>query len=155
MLLFYWKERAEEGEFILPSSLLEESEIDIIDNKADISKLNIFTSLPNNLWLINIGGLGCSCHYVKSDVNKAQLLCDDDCLPDDARTYIPLGKEIWFPQGTHTTPLKIIHASLGKDIDENIEIDDALASLVRDKLDDMYANKVGIEDETNNSNSQT
>jgi hypothetical protein len=156
MLLFYWKQRNEEGEFNLPSNLIEESEIDIKDNIADISKLNIFNSLPNDIWLINVGGLGCECDYVRSDVNTAQLMCGDDSLPDNARVYIPIGKEIRFPQGVHKTPLPIIHASLGKNIDENIEIDDALASLVRDKLDDMYSlGRIGQEDVTNNSNSQT
>lgn len=152
MLLFYWKQRNEEGEFNLPSNLLQESEIDVVNNKADISKLSIFNSLPNDLWLVNIGGLGCECHYVKSDVNKSQLLCDDDSLSDNSRIYIPVGKEIRFPQGVHKTPIKIIHASLGENIDEDIEIDDALAAVVRDKLDDMYLGRIANEDVTNNSN---
>lgn len=155
MLLFYWKQRDEEGEFSLPSNLLQESEIDVVDNKADISKLSIFNSLPNNLWLVNVGGFGCACHYVKSDVNKTQLLCGDDSLDDNARTYVPIGKQIWFPKGVHTSPLKIIHASLGENINEDIEIDDALAAIVRDKLDDMYVGKTPPEDVTNNSNSNT
>lgn len=152
MLLFYWKQRDTEGEFTLPSNLLQESEIEVKDGKADISKLSIFNSLPNDLWLVNVGGLGCGCDYVKSDVNRAQLLCDDDSLSDNARIYIPVGKEIRFPQGVHKSPIKIIHASLGENIDEDIEIDDALAAVVREKLDEMYLGRTAPEDVTNNSN---
>lgn len=154
MLLFYWKQKSEEGEFMLPSNLWQESELTVKDGRADISKLNIFSSLPSDAWLSNVGGLGCSCKYVKSDVNRYQLLCDDDSLGDDVRLYIPVGNEIRFPQGVHTNPIKIIHASLGSNIEEDIEIDDALAAVVRDKLDEMYLGRIAKEDVTNNSNSE-
>lgn len=151
MLLLYWSSRNTEGEFEIPSHLLTEIKMDVVDNEMDISKLKVFRSLPSDIWLQNVGGLNCSCSYVRSSVNMTQLMCGDDSL-GDAKTYIPLSKKIKFPEGVHETPLTIIYANMGEEVDDVIEVDDALGAIVRDKLLDMYAGKVGQENKTNDSN---
>lgn len=153
MLLFYWNEKQREGYWNIPSYLLTEVEKDIVNDEMDISDLKILFSLPQEIWLQNIGGIKCECQYVKSDVNKSQLLCDDDSLGDDVRTYYTIGKKIKFPQGVHADKLTIIYANNGNAIDDNIEVDDAVAGIVRRSLIEIYTGKTGQEDKTNNSNS--
>lgn len=83
----------------------------------------------------------------------SQLLCGDDSKPDEARTYYPLGKQIVFPLGVHKNPLPIIYANRGDELDDDIEIDDGIAAIVRTRLIDIYGGKTGTEDVTNNTNS--
>lgn len=153
MLLFYWNERQREGYWNIPSYLLTEVEKDVVNNEIDISDLKMLFSLPQQIWLQNVGGINCDCKYVKSDVNTTQLLCDDDSLGDDARTYYVIGKKIRFPQGVHKDKLPIIYANNGSSIDDSIEVDDAIAGMVRRSLIEIYSNKIGQEDKKNDSNS--
>lgn len=154
MLLLYWTERQREGEFLMPSHLLTEVELDVVDDKMDISKLKVFRSLPSDVWVQNIGGLLCECKYVKSSVNMTQLMCGDDSL-GEARRYIPVAKSILFPDGVHKSPLTIIYANMGEDVDDSIEVDDALGAIVREKLVALYAGKIGQENKSNDSNPNT
>lgn len=142
------QEKREEGVFNLPSYLLSESKIEVVDNEADISELLIMRSI--NEWLQNIGGLTCTCQYLQSTVNRAQLLCDDEF--QEGRTYIVIGNKIKFPEGVHVTPLPIIYVNDGTGDDVNI--DESLAKVVREQLVMLYSKK-GIEDSTNNSNSNS
>lgn len=152
-LLWYWKERATEGVFNIPGNLSSQSDpLPVVDNEMDISSLDILSRLPNDLWLQHIGALTSECKYVKSNINQTQLLQDDDSLPDDYRTYLIIGKKIVFPKGVHTNPITIIYANSGKDVDDNIEVDDAIGSLVRQKLNDIYLGKIMPVDKTNNTN---
>ncbi len=150
-----WKmqmaEKALEGWFNIPSYLMTEETLDVVNNEIDISKLKILRSLTGDVWLQNIGGLTCECEYVRSTVNHTMLLCDDDSLPE--RTYIVVGNKIKFPKGVHTDKLPIIYANNGSKVDENIEIDDAVAGIVRVRLVELYLGKTGVDDRTNNSNS--
>ena len=115
--------------------------------------LNILRSLPNDNWLANIGGLTSECKYVATTVNRAQLLDDDDSLDDNVRTYLIVGDTVKFPRGTHVDPLPIIYANNGAGIDEDeTDVDDVLGAIVRSKLIDIYSKK-GVEDTSNNSNS--
>ena len=154
-LLMAWKDKRDEGYFNVPSYLLTEKSLNVSDNEIDISGLDILRSLPQEIWLQNIGGLGCKCNYVKSDINITQLLCGDDSASDDTRTYLIVGQKIKFPQGAHVTPLPIIYANSGADVDGKIEVDDAIGALVRRALDEIYGPKgpIGVVDETNNQNS--
>lgn len=152
-LLMAWKEKNDTGEFNVPSYLLTEVEKEITENEMDISDIIYFKSLPQEVWLTNIGGVMCGCKYVKSTINLTQLLCDDDCLGDDVRTYYQVGQKLKFPQGTHKSPLTIIYANSGENIDGNIEVDEAIGAIVRTRLIEIYAGKTGAEDETNNQNS--
>ena len=93
-LLMAWKEKNDEGYFDVPSYLLTEVEKDVVDGEMDISDLKYFKSLPQEVWLQQIGELNCDCQYVKSTVNLNQLLCNDDSLPDSAKTYYIIGKKI-------------------------------------------------------------
>lgn len=154
-LLWYWKEKGTEGVFNIPGNLSSEHEFDVIDNEIDISGLDIMSRLPNDLWLQNIGGLTTDCNYVKSNINQTQLLKEDDSLPDDYKTYLIVGKKIKFPQGTHKTPISIIVANSGKEIDGDIEIDDAIGAIVRTRLIEIYGNRIGLQDKTNNSSGQS
>lgn len=153
MLLMAWKSKATEGEFIVPSYISREVEKDVVDNVMDISDLDILKSLPSEMWLQNIGGLNCGCKYVKTTINLTQLLCDDNSLPDDTKTYYVIGKKIKFPQGAHAKKLTLIYANNGSDLDaDEIVIDDAMAGIVRTRLIEIYGGKTGVEDRTNNSN---
>lgn len=154
-LLMAWKNKRDDGTFDVPPYLLTEIELDVVKNEMDVSGLSILRSLPQEVWLQNVGGLFCECKYVKSDINLSQLLCDDDSASDDTRTYLLIGQKIRFPQGAHKTPLSIIYANIGEDVNGNIEVDDAIGALVRRALDEIYGPKspVGQVDETNNQNS--
>lgn len=154
-LIAAYNEKNQEGYFNVPSYLLTEVELDIVDNEADISSLKILRSLPQEVWAVNIGGLTCQCKYIKSDVNLTQLLCDDDSLDDAVRTYLFLGKKIKFPKGVHKTPLPFIYANSGESVSGYIEVDGALAAIIKDKLVLQYGGKVGQEDITVNGNPNT
>lgn len=146
------EEKAQEGVFNIPSSLMTEVSLDVKDNKIDISELNVLRSLTNDKWLINIGGLTSKCKYIASNVNNAQLLEDDDSLPDDSKTYLVVGNSIQFPHGTFKNPESIIYANNGLSLDaEEVQIDDSLAAIIRTKLIDIYQRKEPV-DNTNNSN---
>lgn len=146
-------DKREDGSFDIPSNILIQTSLDIVNNQMDISSLNILRSIPEEKWLQNIGGLSCRCDYVKSDINKTALLCDDDSLDDAALTYYVVGNTISFPLGVHTTPLPIIYATSGEDINGNISIDDAIAGIIRTRLIEIYGGKIGQEDVTDNTNS--
>lgn len=150
--LAFLNEKDKEGFAEVPSYLLTEKEIDVVDNEMDISDLKTFKSLPQEIWLQNVGGLNCQCKYVKSTVNLSQLLCDDDSLDDSARTYYIIGKKIKFPKGVHKSPLSIMYANMGETVSGYIEVDEGIASLIRDKLNAIYLGKVAPVDVTNNSN---
>jgi hypothetical protein len=155
ILLWAWKEKNETGEYNIPSYLLQEVELPIVDNKMDISNLKILRSLPQEIWVSNIGGINCQCKYVKSNVNQSQLLCDDDSMDDMVRTYYLLGKNIVFPQGVHKSPLTFIYANSGQQMNGLTEISDEIAAIVRTRLIEIYVGKIGKEDVTNNTSSET
>lgn len=146
------EDKREYGEADIPSYLLSETELDVTDNVMDISSLKIMRSIDQELWLQDIGGMNCECLYVKSTLNNSKLLCDDDSLPDDARTFYPLGKKIIFPRGTHSDKLKITYANSGEEIDGMIEVDDAVGGIVRSRLIEIYS-RIGQEDTQNDSSS--
>lgn len=139
------------GDCDIPSYLLSEKELDVADNIMDISSLKIMRSIDQELWLQDIGGIGCECQYIKSTLNNSKLLCDDDSLPDDSRTFYPMGKKIIFPKGVHKTPLAIVYANQGEEIDGRIEIDDAIGGILRTRLIEIYGGKIGVPDTANDS----
>jgi|ERR1700690_1343494 len=151
-LLLVWKSKSDEGYYEVDSYLLASVEKDVINNEIDISDLQYFKSLPMEIWLVNIGGINCGCKYVKSSVNLFALLCGDDSMDDAVKLYYPLGKKIIFPNGVHITPLTLIYATMGEDIDGNIEVEESIASLIRTKLNELYLNKIPQEDTTINQN---
>lgn len=146
-------EKREEGQLEVPSYLLSEKEIDVVNNVMDLTGLKIMRSLPFDIWLQNAGGI-CECRYVKTTFNLSQVLCDDDSLSDSDKIYYAVGKKIKFPRGVHKTPLSITYANNGEAIDGNIEVDDAIGGMVRRSLIELYGGKIGKEDKTNNSNSE-
>lgn len=144
------------GENNIPPTLLTNIEIIVKDKIADISHVKAMRSLPNNTWIQQIGEFECDgCKYLIMDLNKYKLLCDDDSRNDLEKIVVPLGKSLRFPNGTFEKDGKVqmIFANLGTEVDEVLEIDDALGSLVRRKLVDIYSKKAP-EDKTNNSNGQ-
>lgn len=145
-------DKREEGQIDIPSYLLSEKELEVTDNVMDLTGLKIMRSLPFEIWLQNVGGINCECRYIKSTINLSQVLCDDDSIGDNDRTYYPVGKKIKFPRGTHSKKLTIIYANNGELVDDQIEVDDAIGGLVRRSLIELYGGKVGKQDETNNSN---
>lgn len=158
---FLRQQRIEDWWFAMPSHLLSESEeLEVVEGdvgikEIDISELKILRSMPNQTWLQNVGGITCECKYIKSTVNQTQLLCGDDSLPELSKTFYILGKKIRFPEGTHAKKLRIIYTNDGTDLNDDQEIDDAIGALVRVRLIEIYGGKVGKEDESNNSNSNS
>ena len=150
-LLMAWKDRAEDY-YEVPAYLLAEVDKDIVNNEMDISDLKYFKSLPMETWLLNIGGIGCECKYVKSTANLSSLLSEDDSLDDSVRTYYAVGKKLVFPKGTHKSPLKIIYANMGADVDGSIEVSEDIAAIILEKLDALYLGKVPAADVTNDQN---
>lgn len=152
-----WKkikeDKAQYGESEVPSYLLADADVEVKDNIMDISSLKILRSIDQEMWLQNIGGMGCKCIYIKSTLNTNKILCDDDSIPDDAKLYYASGKKIIFPRGVHKSPLPITYANGGDDIDDRIEVDDAIAGIVRRSLVEIYGGKIGNEDKKNDSNS--
>ena len=109
--------------------------------------------LPDERWLMNVGGVGCSCDYVKSTINTSQLLCDDDSLGENVKKYYVVGNKIKFPNGAHSDIVSIIYAHNGETLDDNMTIDDSIGGIVRQRLIEIYLGKIVPEDKTNNSNS--
>jgi hypothetical protein len=152
-----WKlakeEKSSEGVFNIPSQLLSEADVQVIDNRADISDLEILRSLPDDMWIQNVGGLDCECMYVRTNVNHNQLMCDDDSIGDNSRTFLMIGNIILFPKGVHKNPIRLIYANNGIDIDDSsVAVDDAIGGIIRTKLIEIYGGKIGKEDVTNNTN---
>lgn len=147
------QDKVQYGESEVPSYLLSQVDLPIVDNAMDISELKILRSIDQELWLQDIGGFNCKCTYIKSTQSMSKVLCDDDSLPEDAKTYYPIGKKIIFPAGTHADTLSITYANSGEKIDDMIEIDDMVAGLIRRSLIEIYGGKMGQEDKTDNSNS--
>ncbi len=139
-----------DGGWEVPSELLRDTDIEVKNNEADISALNIFRSLEGDTWIQSIGGLNCECSYIKYSVNLSMILCDDEYI-GNSRTYVVVGKKIKFPKGTHAKSIPIIYASNGDDVDGDIDIDDSLAGLVSDYLWKRFTNRLP-EDRTVNSN---
>lgn len=150
-LLMAWKQKADDY-YEVPSYLLTEVEKDVVKNEIDISDLHYFKSLPMEMWLQRIGEMDCECRYIKSTLNLSQLLCEDDSLPDDNRPYYAIGNKIKFPKGTHKNKLLITYANMGDTLSGYVEVDEAIASIIRDKLDAIYSGKVPQTDVTNNTN---
>ncbi len=149
------EDKREYGESDIPSYLLKTVTLPVVDNKVSLTGLSIMRSIDQELWLQDVGGMNCDCEYIKSTINNSKLLCDDDSLPEDSKTYYPRGKEIIFPKGTHADEIEITYANSGEDIDDEIEVDDALGGIVRVRLIEIYGNKVGIEDNKDDSNINT
>ena len=153
MLQMAWRDKRENGEYIVPSYLSREVELKVVNNESDISKLNILKGLPSEMWLQQIGDIS-GCTYTKTTINQSQLMADDDSMPDDSRTYFVIGEKIRFPKGTHSDKLLMIYANDGSDLDgKETFVDDAIGALVSERLMAKYFGKVAVEDVTNNSNS--
>lgn len=138
-----------DGEWEIPSDLWREANIEVEDNEADLSGLNIFRSFEGDSWVGNIGGLGSDCKYMRLTLNLSQAF-DDEYL-GNSRSYIVVGEKIKFPQGAHKSPLPIIYATNGGDLDEEIQVDDAVGALVSDYLFKKFSGKLP-EDRSADSN---
>lgn len=141
----------EDGGWEVPSVLLQDATIEVKDNEADISALNIFRSFEGDMWIQSIGGYDCECSYMKQSVNISKMLCDDEYL-GNSKPYVIVGKKIKFPKGSHEKSLPITYASNGEGLDGDMEIDDAIGALVSDYLWKRFTNRLP-EDRTVNSNS--
>lgn len=139
-----------EGEWEIPSAILRDGEIEVKDNEADISALNIFRSLKGEVWLASIGA-GCDCDYMRVTPNMYKILCGTE-YTGNSKPYIVTGNKIKFPEGTHHKELPITYASNGLDISERkIEVDDAIGALVSDYLWKRFTNRLPV-DRTNDAN---
>lgn len=140
----------EDGGWEVPSALWREAEIEVSNNKADISHLKIFRSYDGDAWLGSVGD-GCDCPYVRVSMNLYGVIgCDKEYL-GNSLPYTVIGNSIKFHNGAHSKTVPIVYASSGEDMDDNVEIDDAMSALVSDYLWKRFANKLPV-DRTNNSN---
>jgi hypothetical protein len=153
MQLYYWSEKQREGSFEIPSHLLTPVELPVLDNEVDISSLNVFRSFGIDSYIQSVGGLTCSCEYVKSSVNRRKLFSNFESIDDNVRPYIPLKNKLLFPKGTHANPIKIIYINKGERVGNDEEIDDHIGAIVRSRLIEIYGGKINKEDVTNNTNS--
>lgn len=152
MYIFSKQEKASEGGFEIPSELLIETELDVVNNEIDLSGLNVLTALTGDEWLRKVGGMECGCRYVKSSLNKELTLCDDDSI-GNARVYYVQGNKIKLPLGAHKKSLPIVYATSGSDLDPDaVQVNDYIASKVREKLTALYGQRLP-EDKTQNANS--
>lgn len=145
------------GENNIPSNLLTEGELKVVNGEADITKLGALTSLPNISWIQSIGGFECGeCKYILMDTNKYKLLCDDFSRKIGDKVVIPLRNKLKFPEGTFTTDgiVPIIYANMGKGVNGKTEINEALGYQVRMGLLKEFGVKFP-EDKTNDSNGNT
>lgn len=149
--LSMWNERNADASYEVPSYLLSEYELPVVDNQVDLSCISVLRGLPKDIWLRNIGGLTCDCEYVKTNQDLSSLLCDEDSRGHGNRTYFPFGTKIVFPQGTHVNPIKIIVANMGENVDTSIEVDEIIGNAVRDKLVEKFLGKSNQVDTTNNN----
>lgn len=139
-----------DGEWNIPDTLLREDTLTIENNEADISALKIFKSFEGGLWIAKLGDFSCDCGYTKHTVNLSNILCDDE-YHGNSKPYVPIGKKIKFPFGSHGKTVPIIYASSGEDVEGEIEVDDAIADRVGDYLWKRFTGKLP-EDRTVNSN---
>lgn len=146
------EDKREYGSADIPSYLLTEVSLPVVNGEVDLTGLSIMRSIDEEQWLQDVGGMDCDCSYIKSNVNDWKKLCDDDSLPDDARVVYPVGKKLKFPRGAHADEIQITYANQGEDIDDVIEIDDAIGGIVRTRLIEIYGGKIGQEDKRNDSN---
>lgn len=148
-------EKAEDGIVQVPSYLLSEVTLPVVDNQIDVSGLKIMRGIDStDIWLQDVGGPRCKCRYIRTSFNNYKLLCDDDSINSEDRLYYPgANKTIKFPQGTKDKELLVTYAGYGENINDSIEVDDIVGGIVRRSLVELYLGKTGTEDETNNSNS--
>lgn len=140
-----------EGEWEIPSVLWRNGELEVNENIADISGFQIFRSLDGDTWLGNLGGIGSDCEYVRMSVNTAATHLDDEYI-GNSKPYVVAGSKIHFPKGVFKSKIPFIYASNGNDLDDSIEVDDAMAALVSDYLFKKFSGKMP-EDKTENDNS--
>lgn len=139
----------------IPEYLLSTAELQVDEKgRADISKLKVMRGLKGLTWIQGLGDMSCAnCDYLIVDTNKYNLLCGDDSV-GDRKFAVAAGKYIKFPDGTYESDriVPIIYATMGSELSDNIEVDDALASSLRRSIIEIYGGKTGQEDKTNNSN---
>lgn len=143
-------EKRENGEWEVPASLLRQADLDVKDNKADLSTLSIFNSLEHGSWIQSIGSMSEDCKYIRQSANLNAML-DEDYV-GNAKPYLIVGNTALFPMGVHSSKVPIIYASNGEDIPDEINVDDALAGIIRRSLMEIYQLKYPV-DVTNNNNS--
>lgn len=155
MLLRAYQEKREEGVYEIPSYLLSEVEKPVIYGKVDISDLKFFKSITGDNWIVGITPIDktCDCRMIKSTYSRRRILCDDDSMDDSSFPYYVLSDKVIFPKKPPVKSVSIVYANTGQDVDGNMEIDDAIAALVRRGLMDIYLGKTGKNDETINDNS--
>ena len=150
--LMYWRDKREDGVSELPSHLLQEAKLAVVNNQVDLCSLKVFRSFSSDVWLAQVGEVGCDCKYVRHTLNASKLLCDTDSRGHEYRTYIPVGDKLKFPEGVHENPITIIYAGMGENIDTDIIVDEVIGNIVRMKMVEQYLGKSNPVDTTNNSN---
>lgn len=148
-------EKKANGIYEVPSYLLSEAEIDVVNREADLSHISPLKSLDNDEWIQSLGDLDCGCTYVRTTPRLIRLLCDDNNLGSDTRRYVVIGNKIKFIDGAHKAKLPIVYANSGEDIEEEMPIDDAMGGMLRRGLIEIYGGGIGLEDKVNDSNPNT
>lgn len=139
-----------EGEWEIPSALLRNGTIEVINNEADVSSLKIFRSFEGDTWIQALGGFDSDCTYIRQSVNISRMLLDDEYL-GNSKPYTVIGNSIKFPKGAHNKSIPIIYASNGEDLQGDIEVDDAIGALVSEYIYKKFSGRLP-EDRSADSN---
>lgn len=142
-----------EGEWDIPSAILREANLTVVDNAADISSLNIFRSFEGDTWIQSIGGLESDCAYIRQTINISRMLLDDEYL-GNSKPYTVVGNSIKFPRGANGKTIPIIYASNGSDLEDEILVDDAIGALISEYIYKKFSGKLPA-DRSADSNENT
>lgn len=136
---------------IVPSNLLVENELIFENGYASYQHISPLFSLNKNSWISVLGNPSCSCdetYYVINN-NEYLLYCND--ASRSKKIAIVMQGKIKFPEGVYNEKIPITYVTTGEDLEDDIEIDDAIGRVVFMQLVDTYQKKEQT-DKTNNSN---
>lgn len=142
------EQKRTEGEWEIPSALLRRGTITVVDDSASLFDLKIFRSFDGDTWIVKLGDNDCK--YIRQSLNESQMLSDEDYW-GNSLPYIVIGLNIEFPMGARRKTIPIVYATNGEDLEDNIEVDDAIGGLIRNRLVEIYSTKQPVDITTNNN----
>lgn len=142
------EQKRTEGEWEIPSALLRRGTITVVNDSASLAELKIFRSFDGDTWIGRLGDNDCK--YIRQSLNESKMLSDEDDW-GNSLPYIVIGMNIEFPIGARRLTIPIVYATNGEDLEDNIEVDDAIGGLIRNRLVEIYSAKQPVDKTTNNN----
>lgn len=129
-------------DLIIPSQLINRSELTVIDGYASLSDIEVAYGIPGERWAISIPGMIKSSWITYPTHSKSDM---------PAPRFIPMRDKIYFPEGA---PKKVdfIYAGVSN-IDESYDVPDDIGMVIMRELFATYEG-TGREDVTNNENAE-